>query len=135
MFSLYAPFFRLNLSLDYNMYKYSKIIKKYEQYVTQMGNIDKEQAKLTKNILYELLSTENISDYGLIMNLNFIYVSNIDADNKENSIQYALFKNVSNKTKGKNDSQEEDNINDIFYIFKEGEENQNIKLILKKRMN
>ena len=134
MFSVYAPFFRLNLSLDYNMYKYSKIIKKYDQYVTQMGNFDKEKAKLTKNILYELLSTENISDYGLIMNLNFKYISNIDAENKENSIQNALFKNLLNKMKGKNEIHEDEmNINDIFFILKDGDEKQNIKLILKKK--
>ena len=134
MFSVYAPFFRLNLSLDYNMYKYSKIIKKYDQYVTQMGNFDKEKAKLTKNILYELLSTENISDYGLIMNLNFKYISNIDAENKENSIQNALFKNLLNKMKGKKEIHEDEmNINDIFFILKDGDEKQNIKLILKKK--
>ena len=111
MFSIYAPFFRLNLSLEYKLYKYSKIIKKYDQYVTQDGNMDKEQIKLTKNILYELLSTENVSDYGLVMNLNFKYISDINADNKENSIQNALFKNVNND---------------------KDDENKKIKLILKK---
>ena len=134
MFSIYAPFFRLNLSLDYKMYKYSKIIKKYDQYVEQVASFDKEQAKLTKNILYELLSTENISDYGLVTNLNFKYISNINAENKENSIQNALFKNVINQIKGKNEDQDDDmNINDIFSVIKDTDEKQNIKLILKKK--
>ena len=135
MFSIYAPFFRLNLNLEYKVYKYSKIIKKYNQYVTQVGNmVDKEQTKLTKNILYELLSTENISDYGLVMNLNFKYISNINAENKENSIQYALFKNIINNMKGKNEDNENDiNINDIFFIIKDGDEKQNVKLVLKKK--
>ena len=136
MFSLYAPYFRLNLSLEYNMYKYSKIIKKYDQYLEQVGNFDKEKAKLTKNILYELLSTENLSDYGLVMNLNFKYISNINAENKENSIKNALFKNVINKIKVKNEEYEDDddfNINDIFFILKDGDENNNIKLVLKKK--
>ena len=134
MFSIYAPYFRLNLSLDYKMYNYSKIIKKYDQYVTQVANFDKEQTRLTQNILYELLSTENISDYGLIMNLNFKYVSNINAEFKENSIQHALFKNVINKMKGKNEEKESDiNYNDIFFIIKDGDEKQNVKLVLKKK--
>ena len=134
IFSIYAPFFRLNLSLDYKMYKYSKIIKKYDQYIEQVGNADKEKAKLTKNILYELLSTENLSDYGLVMNLDFKYISNINAENKENSIKNALFKNVINKMKGKSEDYENDlNINDIFFIIKDGDEKQNIKLVLKKK--
>jgi len=135
LFSVSAPKFRLNLSLNYKMYNHSKIIKKYDQYITQVVNIDKEQTRLTQNILYELLSTENISDYGLISNLNFKYVSNIKAELKENSIQNALFINVINKMKGKiddsNDSQI--NINDVFLILKDGDEKQNIKLILKQK--
>ena len=135
MFSVSAPKFRLNLSLNYKMYNHSKIIKKYDQYVTQMANIDKEQTRLTQNILYELLSTENISDYGLITNLNFKYVSNIKAELKENSIQNALFINVINKMKGKNDDLNDSqiNINDVFLILKDGDEKQNIKLILKQK--
>ena len=82
MFSILAPSFRLNLSLNYKMYNYSKIIKKYDQYVSQVININKEQTRLTQNILYELLSTENITDYGLISNLNFKYISNIRAELK-----------------------------------------------------
>ncbi len=135
MLSLYAPIFRLNLNLDYKMYKYSKIIKKYDQYVTQVVNIDKDQTRLTKNILYELLSTENISDYGLISNLNFKYISNIKAELKENSIQNAMFTNVINKMKGKNDDTNESelNVNDVFFFLKDGDEKKNIKLILKKK--
>ena len=135
MLSVYAPIFRLNLNLDYKMYKYSKIIKKYDQYVTQVVNIDKDQARLTKNILYELLSTENISDYGLISNLNFKYITNIKAELKENSIQNAMFINVINKMKGKNDDMNESelNVNDVFFFLKDGDEKKNIKLILKKK--
>ena len=135
MFSVIAPFFRLNLSLDYKMYNYTKIIKKYDQYVSQVVNINKEQTRLTQNILYELLSTENISDYGLISNLNFKYISNIKAEFKENCIQHAMFKNVINKMKGINDylNESELNINDVFLMMKDGDEKQNIKLILKQK--
>jgi hypothetical protein len=104
LFSLYAPIFKLNLSLDYNMYKYSKIIKRYNQYVLQVTNIDKEQTRLTQNILFELLSTETISDFGLITNLKFKYISNIKAKLKENAIQRAILYNVVNKEKAKEDS-------------------------------
>ena len=135
MFSIYAPFFRLNLSLDYKMYNYSKIIKKYDQYVTQVANFDKEHTRLTKNILYELLSTENVSDYGLVMNLNFKYISNINAEKKDNSIQNALFINIINKLKGKKEVNEfanDINMSDILFI-KDGDERENVKLIIKKK--
>ena len=76
-------------------------------------NIDKERTRLTQNILYELISTECIADYGLITNFNFKYVTNIKTDSKKNSIQYTMFENVKNKnikikdfTKGENDDYE-----------------------------
>ena len=135
MFSILAPIFKLNLSLDYKMYNYTKIIKKYDQYVSQVVNINKEQTRLTQNILYELLSTENISDYGLVSNLNFKYISNIKAELKENCIQNSMFKNVINRLKGKDEDLNEGdiNINDVFLIMKDGDEKQNIKLILKQK--
>ena len=102
---------------------------------TQVTNINKEQTRLTQNILYELLSTENISDYGLISNLNFKYISNIKAEMKENCIQNTMFINVINKLKGKNEDSNENEIDvgDVFLLLKDGDENQNIKLILKQR--
>ena len=129
MFCIYAPYFRLNLSLEYNTYKYSKLIKKFDKNILQISNVDKEQIKLTRNILYELISTENIPDYGLVMNLNFNYLSNINLENKENSIQNALFKNVFNKMK------ENENANDISndMIFNKEDEKQNVKLVLKSK--
>ena len=129
MFCIYAPYFRLNLSLDYNTYKYSKLIKKFDKNILQMTNVDQEQIKLTRNILYELISTENIPDYGLIMNLNFKYISNINADNKENSIQNALFKNVFNKMK----ENENQNIENNDLIINKEDEKQNVKLVLKSK--
>ena len=148
MFSVYAPIFKMNLSLDYKMYNYSEIIKKYDQYVSQVINIDKEQTRLTQNILYELLSTENITDYGLVTNLYFKYISKIKATSKENSIKNAIFINIINKRRRNlitkdiniNDeyliSKELDekniNINDEYLISKEIDE-KNIKLILKKQ--
>ena len=132
MFCIYAPYFRLNLSFEYNTYKYSKLMKKFDKNILQISNVDKEQIKLTRNILYELISTENIPDYGLIMNLNFKYLSNIKVDNKENSIQNALFKNVFEKMKEKGENQNDINNNDLI-MNKESDEKQNVKLILKTK--
>ena len=95
-FCLYAPYFKLNLNFDYNMYEYSEIIKKYNNYIEQLENIDKKQKKLTKNILIELISIEFIDDYGLITNFNFKYVTNINADSKKYSIKYTIFENIAN---------------------------------------
>ena len=95
-FCLYAPGFKLNLNFDYNMYEYSEIIKKYNNYVEQLENIDKKQIKLTKNILIELISTEFIGDYGLITNFDFKYVTNINAASKKYSIKYTMFEKIAN---------------------------------------
>ena len=113
-FSFFAPNFRLNINFDYNMYEYSLIIKKYNSYVGQMGNVNKNQIRLTKNILIELISTECINDYGLIANFNFGYITNINADSKKNSIKYSLFENIKNakKQKLKNLKKEKDIKND-----------------------
>ena len=124
MFCIYAPCFRLNLSLEYNTYKYSKLIKKFDKNILQISNVDKEQIKLTRNILYELISTENIPDYGLIMNLNFKYISNINFETKKNSIQNAVFKNIYNNMK---------NENNIHDDMDKNEEKQNVKLVLKNK--
>ena len=133
MFSILAPFFRLNLSLDYKMYNYTKIIKKYNQYVSQVVNINKDQTRLTQNILYELLSTENISDYGLISNLNFKYISNIKFRLKDNSIQNTIFENVINKMKSNNEDLNNNNDININNVFLLGDDKDNIKLILKQK--
>ena len=98
-FCLHAPFFQLNLNFDYNMYEYSEIMKKYNHYVRQLENIDKEQTRLTQNILYELISTECVADYGLITNFNFKYITNIKSDSRENIIKYTMFENIKNKQK------------------------------------
>ena len=122
-FSLHATYFQLNLNFDYNMYEYEEIIKKYNHYVGQLENIDKERTRLTQNILYELISTECIADYGLITNFNFKYVTNIKTDSKKNSIQYTMFENIKNKQRKKSEISNEDDINDI----------QEKKLILKRK--
>ena len=123
-FCLHATFFQLNLNFDYNMYEYTEIIKKYNHYVGQLETMDKEQTRLTQNILYELISTECIADYGLITNFNFKYISNIKADSKKNSIQYTMFENIKNKQRKRSEiSGDDDEINEY----------QEKKLILKRK--
>ena len=129
MFCIYAPYFRLNLSLEYNTYKYSKLIKKFDKNILQISNVDKEQIKLTRNILYELISTENIPDYGLIMNLNFKYISNINLNNKKNSIQNTLFNNIFSIMKNENNIYN----NDMDINTNKNDEKQNVKLVLKSK--
>ena len=88
-----------------------------------MNYLNYYQLLLTQNILYELISTECIADYGLITNFNFKYVTNIKTDSKKNSIQYTMFENIKNKQRKKSEISNEDDINDI----------QEKKLILKRK--
>ena len=85
-FCLNAQFFQLNLNFDFNLYENSDIIIKYCHHTERKFYDDKIRAKLTLNILYELISSECISDYGLITNFSFEYISNINSDLKKNSI-------------------------------------------------
>ena len=124
-FCLHAPFFQLNLNFDYNMYEYSEIMKKYNHYVRQVENIDKEQTRLTQNILYELISTECVADYGLITNFNFKYITNIKCDSRKNSIRYTMFENIKNKQKKEKENLREES--------KKGE--MEIKKLVLKRKN
>ena len=117
-FCFYSPFFQLNLNFDYNIYEYTDIMKKYNHYVGRLENIDKEQANITRNILYELISTECIADYGLITNLNFKYVTNIKSDSKLNSIKYTMFENIKNKQIKENPKINEEIDNDDIPIKK-----------------
>ena len=119
-FSLYAPSFKLNLNFDYNLYEYSTIIKKYNNYFRQLENYDIKQIRLTENLLIELISTECINDYGLITNFNFEYITNIKSDSKKNSIKYTIFENIKNL----NDLEEENKLKE-----------ENVKKLVLKRKN
>ena len=123
-FCLYAPFFKLNLNFDYNMYEYSEIIKKYIHNIKQLENIDKEQIRLTKNTLNELISTECIDDYGLITNFKFGYITHIQADTKKNSIKFTMFENIGNLKNRKLKEKKEE-------VDKKNEPNK--KLVLKRK--
>ena len=123
--SKYIPRFKLDINLDFNIYKDSKLMNNYLKSITKScSNIDKEQILYTKSILYELLSTELVSDYGFITNLNFNYLTNINMDNKNknNPIQDAIFKKVD--AVEKTDSK----YNETIYS---DTDNPNIKLIWK----
>ncbi len=82
----------------------------------------------TKSILYELISTEFINDYGLITNLNVNYLTNINLDNKtkNNPIQKAIFKKVEDMAKI-------DRKNNYKLLFNEDEDNLSFKLVWKNK--
>lgn len=87
-----APKFKFNLTLDYNLYFSSKLNMKYLKGLSNFSNVDKKQLILTQSILFELLSTENVSDYGLVLNMRFNYVDNIKF-NQNDCIKKVLFQN------------------------------------------
>ena len=129
--SLYMPQFKLDINIDHDFYKDSKLIKNIENNFSKklIMNENKEQILYTKGIIKELLSTELIGDYGLITNLNFNYITNINID-KKNYIKKAIFKKVEEMKKSQinNNNKENRNLNidNIKIVFK----NKNI--IMKK---
>ena len=84
--------------MDFNFFHDSKLLNNFRKSIVKksMNIIDKEQIIPTTSIIYELLSTEMIKDYGIITNLNFNFITNINLqpNNKSNSIQNVLFKQI-----------------------------------------
>ena len=74
--------------MDYDFYQDSKLVQNYKKNISQKADINeyKEQILYTKSIIKELLSTELVTDYGFITNLNFNYITNINL-NKEKNIK------------------------------------------------
>ena len=135
-FAIYIPQFKLDISIDYDFYKDSKLIQNFKKIFSKKTNTkeDKEQILYTKSIIKELLSTELVNDYGFITNLNFNYMTNINLNKKKenkNYIQIAMFKKVEEMAKKQNNenifnNKEEFNIDNIKIVFK------NKNLIMKK---
>ena len=129
LITLYTPRFRLDINIDFNIYKDSKLMNNYMKCIAKKSssNIDKEQILYTKSILYELLSTEFINDYGFITNLNFNYLTNINLDNKNkiNPIQKAIFKQVEDIEKKDKKNREK--------LYTEDDENPTFKLVWKNK--
>ena len=131
-FSLHIPQFKLNISLDYDFFKDSKLIENFMKSFSKKTNSveDKEQILYTKSILKELLSTELITDYGFVTNLNFNYMTNINLNaktDKKNYIQMAIFKKVEEMAKDKlNDDLFDKNDVDNFNV-------DNIKIVFKNK--
>ena len=66
--------FKLNVNIsNLNLYENAKLNIKFLKDVVNIH--DKKNIESTQNILYEILSTEIIEDYGLILNLRFNYLS------------------------------------------------------------
>ena len=130
--SLYIPQFKLDINMDYNFYQDSKLIQNFNRNFSKKSNNheDKEQILYTKSIIQELLSTELISDYGFITNLNFNYMTNINlksVNEKKNYIQNAIFKRVEEMNKKKkNENIKDKNMKDDFNV-------DNIKIVFKNK--
>jgi hypothetical protein len=91
--SIYIPKFKIEVSMDYNFYINSKFIKNYLKSITKNEKENEQQIMLTKSLIYELLSTEDIKDCGIITNFIFKYITDINVNYKidKNSIKISFF--------------------------------------------
>ena len=128
--SIYIPKFKLNVSMDYNFYLNSELYCNYIKSITKDHHI--KSTELTQSVIFELLSTECTHDnYGLITNINFKYITNININSKldNNSIKNSMFSFADNEMKLFKQ--------EIFkkkYILIEDENiNDNIKIIWKEK--
>jgi hypothetical protein len=100
--ALYIPKLVFKINMDFNLFYNSKLVKNFLRSLDKNSvNVDKEQILYTKSIIYELLSTELINDYGFVTNLNFNYLTNINLNSKgkNSTIQKGIFKQALNLRK------------------------------------
>ena len=98
--SLYIPKFKLNVSMDYNFYLNSKLNTNYIKSITKGQHLSAKP--LTQSVIFELLSTECTQENsGLITNLNFKYITNINIDSKadNSAIKNSMFSFADNEMK------------------------------------
>ena len=80
--------------MEYNLYSDSILIKNFNDSLKKGKIKNYNEEKFTRDVLYELLSTENVFDDGLVTNLNFGYISYLNLDEYK-SVKNALFnKNI-----------------------------------------
>ena len=114
---------RMNFSMKYDLYSESPLVKNFGCSIKKGKITNKNEEKFTKDVIYELLSTENVFDDGLIMNFNFGYISYLNIDEFK-SIKNALF------------TKKENTLNENFNMkqrLKDDKRKSLIKLILKNK--
>ena len=122
--SIYAPKFKLNVSMDFNFYVKSKLNDNFINSMAKEKHLPPQQLSLTQSVIYELLTTENVDDYGIVYNLYFKYITNINLRaKKNNSIKRSMFRYDENN--------EEDNY--LNYYNKIIIYNNNTKIVYKGR--
>ena len=128
--SIHIPKFISNVNFNYDFYKDIKLSNNYLKLMRRLSyNKYKEELISTKSIIYEFLSTEMVTDYGLITNINFKYLTtnNLDSKDKNNCVQNGVF-NLINKNRIINNELNEKDLN----INKTNHDNDfNTKLIVK----
>ena len=114
---------RINFSMIIDFYSNSPIIKDFNQLSKKGKIINKNEEKSTKDVIYELLSTENVYDTGLVTNFNFGYISYLNLDEFK-SVKNALF------------NRKEDSLSENFNLKERLKSDQRkifIKLLLKNK--
>jgi len=114
---------RMNFSMKYDLYSESQLVKNFNCSLKKGKITNKNEEKFTKDVIYELLSTENVFDDGLIMNFNFGYISYLNVDE---------FKSIKNALFNKKENAFNDNFN-MKQRLKDDQRKSFIKLILKNK--
>jgi len=120
--------FKMDINIDYDFYKDSKLMNNFIKCLSRKSLSEyKEQYLYTKSIIYELLSSELIGDYGLVTNLDFNYFTNINLNSKikNSAVQKGIFRQMLEiEIKNKKIK---------FLNENKGNENSEIKLIMKNK--
>jgi hypothetical protein len=128
--SIHISKFITNVNFNYDFYKDVKLSNNYFKLMRRQSyNKYKEELISTKSIIYEFLSTEMVTNYGLITNINFNYLTtnNLDSKDINNCVQNGVV-NLINKSSIINNDLEEEELN----INKTNCDNDfNTKLIIK----
>lgn len=89
--------FIFKINIDFDFYKDSKLMNNFLKCLSRKTESEyKEQYLYTKSIIYELLSSDLIGDYGFVTNLDFNYFTNINLNSKtkDSAIQKGIFRQI-----------------------------------------
>ena len=126
-FSQNAPKYKFNISTNLNLYINSKFNLHFVKSCTKLNKNNSKQMMLTQGIIFELLSSENVNDYGFLLNMRFNYNDCIYV--KANDfIKKCIFNNTNREKEVKLVGRKKEDLFDILEANLESDEVFNLKM-------
>ena len=126
-FSQNAPKYKFNISTNLNLYINSKFNLHFVKSCTKLNKNNSKQMMLTQGIIFELLSSENVNDYGFLLNMRFNYNDCIYVKSND-FIKKCIFNNTNREKEVKLVGRKKEDLFDILEANLESDEVFNLKM-------